>query len=98
MVRQKQVCIIGAGVSGLAAAKAFAARGHQITIIERSGDLGGAWERARSYPRVEKQNPEHLFRGTATARPESSPEWATGHDAQAYLTEDGKENRLLGAI
>ena len=39
MVRQKQVCIIGAGVSGLAAAKAFAARGHQITIIERSGDL-----------------------------------------------------------
>jgi dimethylaniline monooxygenase (N-oxide forming) len=33
MVRQKQVCIIGAGVSGLAAAKAFAARGHQITIL-----------------------------------------------------------------
>ncbi len=48
MVSRKKVCVIGAGVSGLAAAKAFAARGHQITIIERSGDLGGVREPARS--------------------------------------------------
>ncbi len=47
MVKQKHVCVIGAGVSGLAAAKAFAERGHKVTIIERSGDLGGVWEPAR---------------------------------------------------
>ena len=44
MVKQKHVCIIGAGVSGLAAGKAFSTRGHRVTIIERSGDLGGVWD------------------------------------------------------
>ena len=44
MISPKQVCVIGAGVSGLAAAKAFAAHGHKGTIIEKSGDLGGVWD------------------------------------------------------
>ena len=32
----RKVCVIGAGVSGLAAAKAFSARGHKVTIVERT--------------------------------------------------------------
>ena len=48
MIRRKQVCIIGAGVSGLAAAKAFSTRGHRVTIVERSGDLGGVWVQAKA--------------------------------------------------
>jgi cation diffusion facilitator CzcD-associated flavoprotein CzcO len=47
MVSPKQVCVIGAGVSGLAAAKAFAEHGHKVTIIEKSGNLGGVWDPAR---------------------------------------------------
>ena len=39
MVKQKNVCVIGAGIAGLAAAKTFGARGHKVTILERSGDL-----------------------------------------------------------
>ena len=98
MVRRKQVCIIGAGVSGLAAAKAFAARGHQITIIERSGDLGGVWEPARSYPEVQTQSPKDLYRYTDKAMPDSYPEWPKGPQVHAYLTEYAKDNDLLGAI
>ena len=98
MVRQKQVCIIGAGVSGLAAAKAFAARGHQITIVERSGDLGGVWEPARSYPDVQTQSPKDLYRYTDKAMPDSYPEWPKGPQVHAYLTEYAKDNNLLGAI
>ena len=98
MVRQKQVCIIGAGVSGLAAAKAFAARGHQITIVERSGDLGGVWEPARSYPEVQTQSPKDLYRYTDKAMPDSYPEWPKGPQVHAYLTEYAKDNDLLGAI
>ena len=70
MVRPKQVCVIGAGVSGLAAAKAFAARGHRVTIVERSGDLGGVWEPARSYPEVQTQSPKDLYRYTDKAMPD----------------------------
>ena len=98
MVRQKQVCIIGAGVSGLAAAKAFAARGHQIAIIERSGDLGGVWEPARPYPEVQTQSPKDLYRYTDKAMPDSYPEWPKGPQVHAYLTEYAKDNDLLGAI
>ncbi len=49
MVSPKQVCVIGAGVSGLAAAKAFVEHGHKVTIIEKSGNLGG--------PRVRRSTP-----------------------------------------
>ena len=95
MVRRKQVCIIGAGVSGLAAAKAFAARGHQITIVERSGDLGGVWEPARSYPEVQTQSPKDLYRYTDKAMPESYPEWPKGPQVHAYLTEYARDHDLL---
>ena len=42
--------------------KAFAGRGHKVTIIERSGDLGGVWEPVRSYPDVQTQSPKELYR------------------------------------
>ncbi len=94
MVTRKHVCIVGAGVSGLAAAKAFAARGHRITIIERSGDLGGVWEPARSYPEVQTQSPKDLYRYTDKAMPESYPEWPKGPQVHAYLTEYARDNNL----
>src|SRR4051812_15692410 len=98
MITRKHVCIIGAGVSGLAAAKAFAARGHDITIVERSGDLGGVWEPSRSYPEVQTQSPKDLYRYTDKAMPDSYPEWPKGPQVHAYLTEYAKDNDLLGAI
>ena len=93
MVSRKQVCVIGAGVSGLAAAKAFAARGHQVTIVERSGDLGGVWEPARSYPEVQTQSPKDLYRYTDKAMPDSYPEWPKGPQVHAYLTDYAREPR-----
>jgi cation diffusion facilitator CzcD-associated flavoprotein CzcO len=94
MVTQKQVCIIGAGVSGLAAAKAFSTRGHRVTILERSGDLGGVWEPARSYPDVQTQSPKELYRYTDKAMPASYPEWPKGPQVYAYLAEYAGDHGL----
>lgn len=91
MVNQKQVCIIGAGVSGLAAAKAFLARGHHVTVVERSGDLGGVWEPARSYPDVQTQSPKDLYRYTDRGMPTSYPEWPTGPQVHAYLADYARD-------
>jgi len=91
MVKQKQVCIIGAGVSGLAAAKAFLARGHHVTVVERSGDLGGVWEPARSYPDVQTQSPKDLYRYTDRGMPRSYPEWPTGPQVHAYLADYARD-------
>ncbi|CAL79439.1 putative dimethylaniline monooxygenase (N-oxide-forming); putative exported protein [Bradyrhizobium sp. ORS 278] len=94
MISRKNVCVIGAGVSGLAAAKAFAARGHNVTIIERSADLGGVWEPARSYPDVQTQSPKDLYRYTDKAMPESYPEWPKGPQVYAYLSDYARSHDL----
>jgi cation diffusion facilitator CzcD-associated flavoprotein CzcO len=95
LVEQKSVCVIGAGVAGLTAAKAFKTRGHKVTILERSGDLGGVWEPARSYPDVQTQSPKDLYRYTDKPMPDSYPEWPKGPQVHAYLTEYASDHGLL---
>ena len=87
MVKPKQVCVIGAGVSGLAAAKAFAAHGHEVTIVEKAANLGGVWDPDRSYPDVQTQSPKDLYRYTDKAMPKSYPEWPKGPQVHAYLAD-----------
>ena len=87
MVSPKQVCVIGAGVSGLAAAKAFAAHGHKVTIVEKSSELGGVWDPTRSYPDVQTQSPKDLYRYTDKAMPDTYPEWPKGPQVHAYLVD-----------
>jgi dimethylaniline monooxygenase (N-oxide forming) len=94
MVSQKHVCVIGAGVSGLAAAKAFATRGHRVSIIEKSADLGGVWEPARSYPDVQTQSPKDLYRYTDKTMPASYPEWPKGPQVHAYLADYARTHGL----
>jgi dimethylaniline monooxygenase (N-oxide forming) len=90
MVSPKHVCVIGAGVSGLAAAKVFSARGHKVTICDKSAELGGVWEPARTYPEVQTQSPKDLYRYTDRAMPASYPEWPTGPQVHAYLGDYAK--------
>src|ERR1700740_2019952 len=96
MVKQKNVCVIGAGVSGLAAAKTFSGRGHKVTILERSGDLGGVWGPARSYPDVQTQSPKDLYRYTDKPMPDSYPEWPKGPQVHAYLADYARDHGLTG--
>lgn len=37
------VVVIGAGISGLAAAKCLLDDGFKVTVLERSGYIGGLW-------------------------------------------------------
>ncbi len=54
--------VIGAGLAGLAAARALLAAGHQVTVLERSRLLGG---KATSFVagEVEVDNGQHVFLG-----------------------------------
>ncbi|RLN34081.1 flavin-containing monooxygenase FMO GS-OX-like 8 [Panicum miliaceum] len=50
----KNVCVVGAGMSGLAAARELRREGHAVTVMEQSGDVGGQW----AYdPRVDGGDP-----------------------------------------
>ncbi|MCV6591583.1 MAG: NAD(P)/FAD-dependent oxidoreductase [Silicimonas sp.] len=85
MVNRKKVAVIGGGVSGLAAAKAFDERGHRVVGFERSHDFGGVWELSRSYPGVQTQSPKALYCYTDHPMPEEYPEWPKGPQVYDYL-------------
>uniref|UniRef100_A0A8R7U9G5 Flavin-containing monooxygenase n=2 Tax=Triticum urartu TaxID=4572 RepID=A0A8R7U9G5_TRIUA len=41
--QSKKVCVIGAGMAGLAAARELRREGHEVAVLEQSGDVGGQW-------------------------------------------------------
>ncbi|CAD6342236.1 unnamed protein product [Miscanthus lutarioriparius] len=43
MVSSKKVCLVGAGVSGLASARELLREGHDVTVMEQSSGIGGQW-------------------------------------------------------
>eukprot|EP00752_Nemacystus_decipiens_P010418 g9285.t1 len=94
MVEKKKVAVVGGGVSGLAAAKAFAERGHDVHGFERSHDFGGVWEPSRSYPDVRTQSPKDLYHFTGHEYDQGVPEWPTGSDVHSYLHSYAKQHDI----
>ncbi|EBA06834.1 flavin-containing monooxygenase [Sagittula stellata] len=94
MVKRKTVAVIGGGVSGLAAAKAFDERGHRVFGFERSHDFGGVWELSRSYPGVQTQSPKDLYRYTDLAMPVDYAQWPKGPQVHAYLHSYADKHKL----
>ncbi|KAK3126129.1 hypothetical protein QOZ80_7AG0552090 [Eleusine coracana subsp. coracana] len=43
MVSTKKVCVVGAGVSGLVAARELRREGHAVTVLEQNDGVGGQW-------------------------------------------------------
>jgi dimethylaniline monooxygenase (N-oxide forming) len=98
MVTQRNVCVVGSGISGLAAAKAFLERGHRVTVIERGPDLGGVWEPSRSYPDVKTQTPKDIYAFSQMPMPANYPEWPSGDQVFTYLRSYAERFSLLPLI
>jgi dimethylaniline monooxygenase (N-oxide forming) len=94
MVTRKKVAVIGGGVAGLAAAKAFDEKGHRVIGFERSHDFGGVWELSRSYPGVQTQSPKDLYRFTDLPMPNEYPQWPKGPQVHAYLHAYADKHKL----
>ncbi len=52
--RPKRLAVVGAGPAGLAYATVAAQRGHKVTLIESSGEIGGQFNLARRIPGKEE--------------------------------------------
>ena len=54
-----RIAIVGSGVSGIAAAKTLGRLGHDVTLFEKSDQVGGVW--AVAYPGVHLQVMSELY-------------------------------------
>jgi len=77
------VAIIGAGVAGLATAKALLAQGFSCTVYERSESLGGVW--ADGYVGFGVQVQKELYEFPDFPLPPDAPNFTPGPVFQKYL-------------
>ena len=77
------MAIIGAGVSGIAAASILKRFGHKVVLFERRGQPGGVW--AVSYPGVALQNIRNHYMFSEFPWPEKPDYHPTGSQILEYV-------------
>jgi cation diffusion facilitator CzcD-associated flavoprotein CzcO len=83
----ERVCIIGAGVSGLATAKVFLEDGFDVQIFEKQSDLGGTWHPDRTYPGLRTNDVGDIYRFPDLPYPESADEYPTAEQVRDYMND-----------
>src|SRR3954465_9231157 len=79
------VAVIGAGASGLVAARAMRDAGHRVVVFESRPDLGGVWAASRSYPGLGTQNDKGSYSFSDLRMPDEWPNQPTGDQMREYL-------------
>jgi 4-hydroxyacetophenone monooxygenase len=78
------VVVVGAGISGIAAAVHLERLGLRYTVIERQGDLGGAWN-ANVYPEVRVDSSSFIYQYKFEKRYPWKEFFASGGETKSYL-------------
>ena len=78
-----KIAIIGAGISGIAAAHTLKKCGHEIVVYEKSAEYGGVW--ANAYPSVALQNTENHYHLSDIPWPFEPDLHPTGTQIRDYL-------------
>ncbi|QSJ17882.1 FAD-dependent oxidoreductase [Nostoc sp. UHCC 0702] len=94
----QHICIIGAGISGLVAAKTFIEEGYTVTIFEKQKKVGGVWEKSRTYSGLTTQNPRDTYAFSDYPMPASYLEWPTAEQMRDYLESYAQNFGILEKI
>lgn len=81
----RRVCVVGAGVSGLAATKVLSSAGFDVDTFEGQSDLGGTWHPDKTYPHLRTNDVRDLYRYPDLAYPDTADEYPTAEQVRAYL-------------
>jgi cation diffusion facilitator CzcD-associated flavoprotein CzcO len=93
-----RIGIVGAGLAGIAAARAFRASGADVAVFEAATGIGGVWGPTRSYPGISIQNDKHIYAFSDKAMPEGYPDYPAGALVQQYLEEFVEDHHLSEVI
>jgi dimethylaniline monooxygenase (N-oxide forming) len=92
----KTIGIIGAGVSGLIAAKTFLEEGFDCEVFERNKSLGGVWE--NGYHLLHLQLPKESYEFLDWPMPSSYPRYPSCDQILAYLNSYARHFRIFSRI
>lgn len=81
-----KVLVIGAGLTGMAAAIKLREAGYEYVVIEKNADVGGTWFENR-YPGVGVDTPSHFYSFSWEIWPNWNHFHPQGADMQRYLLE-----------
>lgn len=92
----KTVCIIGAGIAGLIAAKTFAEDQDkfQITVYERSHEIAGVWSASRAYAGLCTNNAKYTFGICGEPIPDHFDEYPTAKQMLEYFNNYADKYKL----
>ena len=97
-----KVCIIGAGSSGLAAAKTFAERGIPFDCLERENDIGGLWNETTGtgvvYDTTYLVSSRKYTGFEDYPMPEEYPTYPSHREALAYMRDYAQNFGILDRI
>ena len=84
-----RIAVIGAGVSGIAAAHCLGKTGHTVEVFEKSADIGGVW--TLGYPDVRLQNTRDHYRLIDVPWPVRPDQHPTSGQIRQYLNDAIRE-------
>ncbi len=92
----KKIGIIGAGVSGLAAARLLNQAGFECEIFEKGEKVGGVW--TGGYHTFGLQTPKSLYEIPDYPMPDSYPRVPSGEELQAYFENYARDFKIFDKI
>ena len=96
--QSKYVCVIGAGPSGLVAARELRREGHSVVVLEQNHDIGGQW---LYDPRVEEEDalgrvtPLKVHSSVYASLRVMSPRLSMGFTDFPFLARKGRDMRAF---
>lgn len=92
----KTIGIIGAGVSGLGAARLLSQAGFECVVFEKGEQVGGVW--AAGYHTFGLQTPKSLYEIPDYPMPDSYPRVPSGEELQAYFENYAKDFNIYDKV
>ncbi len=82
---QPKVCVIGAGIAGIAAAKVLSEDSFDVTVFEKEQGLGGVWAETRAYPGLRTNTAKQVYCFSDHAYEKTVPDYPHAAEMRTYL-------------
>jgi thioredoxin reductase len=81
----RRVCVIGAGIAGVVAAKVLRDDGFDVRVFEKLPSIGGVWAPMHTYPGLRTNSPRETYAFSDFPYPTTADDFPTAAQVREYL-------------